>query len=213
MRAEHSAQPDRQRRPRVATLSIGCNFRDGFPAPIRLSSQTIVATVQEHCLSCFAQLLDGSAEADSGQMLRDGHTVDLGGACCRRRNSPCSESRPDHLQLEDYMSLGDNPFHQLRLERLCFWRSIPVDRHHSRGSHVCRDRFAKPADKREIRTHPASGFPWRVNVASYYYQREIPRLCRGGSRSLTFPGVHPETLRREPPSTRRGETGWTSMPA
>jgi hypothetical protein len=107
----------------------------------------------------------------------------------------------------------NNPFHQLRLERLCFWRSIPVDRHHSRGSHVCRDRFAKPADKREIRTHPASGFPWRVNVASYYYQREIPRLCRGGSRSLTFPGVHPETLRREPPSTRRGETGWTSMPA
>jgi Cdc6-like AAA superfamily ATPase len=41
----------------------------------------------------------------------------------------------------------------------------------------------------------------------------LPRLCRGGSSSLTFPGVHPETLRREPPSTRRGETGWTSMPA
>jgi hypothetical protein len=47
----------------------------------------------------------------------------------------------------------------------------------------------------------------------HYYQRENPRLCRGGSSSLTFPGVHPETLRREPPSTRRGETGWTSMPA
>jgi hypothetical protein len=43
--------------------------------------------------------------------------------------------------------------------------------------------------------------------------REFPRLCRGGSRSLTFPGVHPETLRGEPPSTHQGETGWTSMKA
>jgi hypothetical protein len=52
-----------------------------------------------------------------------------------------------------------------------------------------------------------------IKETSIYYQRENPRLCRGGSSSLTFPGVHPETLRREPPSTRRGETGWTSMPA
>jgi|GEM_PF-1092876 len=43
--------------------------------------------------------------------------------------------------------------------------------------------------------------------------REFPRLCRGGSNSLTFPGVHPETLRCEPPSTHQGETGWTSMKA
>jgi len=43
--------------------------------------------------------------------------------------------------------------------------------------------------------------------------REFPRLCRGGSSSLTFPGVHPETLRGEPPSTHQGETGWTSMKA
>jgi hypothetical protein len=28
---------------------------------------------------------------------------------------------------------------------------------------------------------------------------------------LTFDGVHPETLRGEPPSTYQGETGWTSM--
>jgi hypothetical protein len=46
-----------------------------------------------------------------------------------------------------------------------------------------------------------------------YSQWENPRLCRGGSSSLTFPGVHPETLRREPPSTPQGETGWTSMQA
>jgi hypothetical protein len=43
--------------------------------------------------------------------------------------------------------------------------------------------------------------------------REFPRLCRGGSRSLTIPGVHPETHYREPRSTRKGETGWTSMKA
>src|SRR5215813_12570817 len=36
-------------------------------------------------------------------------------------------------------------------------------------------------------------------------QREAPRLCRGGSSSLTFPGVHRDTPRREPPSTRKGE--------
>src|ERR1035441_2229076 len=48
---------------------------------------------------------------------------------------------------------------------------------------------------------------------SRYSQWENPRLCRGGSSSLTFPGVHPETLRREPPSTPQGETGWTSMQA
>src|ERR1039458_6670879 len=39
-----------------------------------------------------------------------------------------------------------------------------------------------------------------------YSQWESPRLCRGGSSSLTFPGVHPETLRREPPSTDRKST-------
>src|SRR3546814_14590403 len=34
-----------------------------------------------------------------------------------------------------------------------------------------------------------------------------PLLCRGGSRSLTFPAVHPaETPTREPPSTRDGES-------
>ncbi|MGO8758607.1 MAG: hypothetical protein ACLQG3_10825, partial [Terracidiphilus sp.] len=27
---------------------------------------------------------------------------------------------------------------------------------------------------------------------------EIPRLCRGGSSSLTFPGVHPRSSRCEP---------------
>jgi len=47
----------------------------------------------------------------------------------------------------------------------------------------------------------------------FLISREFPRLCRGGSSSLTFPGVHPETLRGEPPSTHQGETGWTSMRA
>jgi hypothetical protein len=61
------------------------------------------------------------------------------------------------------------------------------------------------------------GFDAASNVlvaqARAYCQRENPRLCRGGSNSLTFAGVHPETLQREPPSTQRGETGWTSMQA
>src|SRR5271157_5691760 len=42
---------------------------------------------------------------------------------------------------------------------------------------------------------------------------EFPRLCRGGTRSLTDPGVHPRNSWREPRSTRKGETGWTSMKA
>jgi hypothetical protein len=43
--------------------------------------------------------------------------------------------------------------------------------------------------------------------------REFPRLSRGGSRSLTLWGVHPETPSREPPSTLQGETGWTNSRA
>src|SRR5258708_37330498 len=34
---------------------------------------------------------------------------------------------------------------------------------------------------------------------------EIPRLCRGGIHSLTFPGVHRDTPDRERPLTRKGE--------
>ena len=40
-----------------------------------------------------------------------------------------------------------------------------------------------------------------------------PRLCRGGSRSLTFPGVHRGNSDREPPSTRKGDPRWTSTKA
>ncbi len=40
---------------------------------------------------------------------------------------------------------------------------------------------------------------------------EAPRLCRGGSRSLTFSGVSTvETSNRERPSTRKEESRWTS---
>jgi len=42
---------------------------------------------------------------------------------------------------------------------------------------------------------------------------EFPRLCRGGTQSLTDTGVHPRNSEREPRSTRKGETGWTSMKA
>ena len=42
---------------------------------------------------------------------------------------------------------------------------------------------------------------------------EFPRLCRGGTRSLTDTGVHRRNSWREPRSTRKGETGWTSMKA
>ena len=45
-----------------------------------------------------------------------------------------------------------------------------------------------------------------------YPPREVPRLCRGGSRSLTFSWVSTvETSDREPPSTRKEETRWTSL--
>src|SRR5271157_787690 len=52
-----------------------------------------------------------------------------------------------------------------------------------------------------------------VTEAQALMKREFPRLCRGGTRSLTDPGVHPRNSRREPRSTRKGETGWTSMKA
>jgi hypothetical protein len=42
---------------------------------------------------------------------------------------------------------------------------------------------------------------------------EIPRLCRGDVHSLTYPEVRPETLKREPPSTCKGESEWTSLKA
>ena len=41
--------------------------------------------------------------------------------------------------------------------------------------------------------------------------REIPRLCRGGSNSLTFPEVHRDHRFCEPPSTRKVKSGWTSL--
>src|SRR5579863_5727626 len=34
-------------------------------------------------------------------------------------------------------------------------------------------------------------------------QGKFPRLCRGGSRSLTDPGVHRGNSKREPPSARK----------
>jgi hypothetical protein len=34
-----------------------------------------------------------------------------------------------------------------------------------------------------------------------------------GNNSLTLPGIHPKTVRRETPKTGRGEAGWTSKPA
>jgi hypothetical protein len=43
---------------------------------------------------------------------------------------------------------------------------------------------------------------------------EIPRLCRGGSRSLTFRAVATaETSNREPPRTRKEASRWTSTRA
>ena len=37
----------------------------------------------------------------------------------------------------------------------------------------------------------------------------VPLVCRGGTKVHTV--VHPEAPWREPKSTRKGETGWTSM--
>ena len=54
----------------------------------------------------------------------------------------------------------------------------------------------------------------QAQQAAYLLMKwEFPRLCRGGTRSLTDTGVHPRNSRREPRSTRKGETGWTSMKA
>jgi hypothetical protein len=37
----------------------------------------------------------------------------------------------------------------------------------------------------------------------------MPRLCRGDSKSLTYPRSIREARLREPPSTRNGGSGWT----
>jgi hypothetical protein len=48
----------------------------------------------------------------------------------------------------------------------------------------------------------------REGVPDAKPKREFPRLCRGGSKSLTYPGIDsrdpPTRLHREPPSTRNG---------
>ena len=44
--------------------------------------------------------------------------------------------------------------------------------------------------------------------------REIPRLCRGGSRSLTFAGVHRETSRvSRQAHSLKGASRWTNLKA
>src|ERR1017187_3298902 len=98
----------------------------------------------------------------------------------------------------------------------------------SRRSSVPLGPLSQPDDAKQDYRTPARGARsrmeeplWRAKIRCLhnrasplsYSQWENPRLCRGGSSSLTFPGVHPETLRREPPSTPQGETGWTSMQA
>jgi hypothetical protein len=37
-----------------------------------------------------------------------------------------------------------------------------------------------------------------LDAEKHYYKRENPRLCRGDSRCLTTPGVHPRNSKREP---------------
>ena len=47
-------------------------------------------------------------------------------------------------------------------------------------------------------------------ISLVYRQRETPRLCRGGSSSLTNPTVHQRISNREQPSTRKELHRWTS---
>src|SRR5271165_4766241 len=44
----------------------------------------------------------------------------------------------------------------------------------------------------------------RESVLMQLIKWEFPRLCRGGTRSLTDPGVHPRNSWREPRSPRKG---------
>ena len=47
------------------------------------------------------------------------------------------------------------------------------------------------------------------SISTINQKKEIPRLCRGDSRSLTLRGVHRDTHDREPPSTRQRRIRWT----
>ena len=47
-----------------------------------------------------------------------------------------------------------------------------------------------------------------------YYPKEFPRLCRGGSRSLTFKGVHRRSFRIVSRQAHEGEVHrWTNLRA
>jgi hypothetical protein len=56
------------------------------------------------------------------------------------------------------------------------------------------DLFCRGGEEQSI-SHDGIGGEASLRV---YRDREIPRLWRGGSRSLTFTGVHPRNSRREP---------------
>ena len=56
--------------------------------------------------------------------------------------------------------------------------------------------------------------PWVFSAspnACRIFSWVIPRLCRGGRRSLTFTAVHRDFSLREPPSTRKVKSRWTSF--
>src|ERR1019366_5020421 len=58
-RKGHSAQPELQLRPRVASLEKGRNFRDVLRALQALYTNVLsmITWIQKHCLFCFAQRL------------------------------------------------------------------------------------------------------------------------------------------------------------
>ncbi|WP_158412932.1 integrase arm-type DNA-binding domain-containing protein [Holophaga foetida] len=56
-----------------------------------------------------------------------------------------------------------------------------------------REAIARWHHKKSLKAPTSADYPFREN----------PRLCRGGSRSLTFQGVHLGISNREPPSARK----------
>ena len=68
-------------------------------------------------------------------------------------------------------------------------------------------RILRSSDREDYEFEYAPVFGAMLNVG------EIPRLCRGGLISLTFPAVHRDFTFREPPRARKVRSRWTSLRA
>jgi hypothetical protein len=98
----------------------------------------------------------------------------------------------------------ENPFHQLRLERLRFLRSIPGYRHHSRTrSHVCVVRGQQPAEAVPGRRGSGNGIKRRGMGPFYTKLPRKPAISYQRDYCLRAPDRTPALQTAEPALAKR----------